>query len=541
MGIQEPQQPVQQQQPAPVAEQRLLNALIRPEKTENRLDEFDLFKKSAPMKTPASKPGASSAEMRKFFQSQANKDKPGLKPKSVDMDNPQKVYTRHAQEDTDAISRMARDLTGPGAPDAKRRAQRDQQRQKDRAQSDGRDHGPKWGVAEGPQDDPEDYRAHLLKTLPRMMNFLSKNVKGWKPTEEQYLAAIETGYQVMKHTGDVQQAGKAMSDELNTLHRMSQNKSGMMEAYGPYGKKSAADLERIKKYKEREAKRTVPGQLRKPGTANKSNYDNDSALSYFSKINQGVAEGEQDPQSELKMINQKLKDAYKRVRNNSSVSIGWYMSEVKALNARREELIKQLRQGVAEGSVDAASATPAKNERGRFTAWDDDEPMRLKCEDGEFRTIQEINMLRQKIGMKPFSIKSQQGMMEAPKSAAVRLGNAIKRVQGTTAASQARSVIPSSIPKPEPKPQEKQVTKELKTGPAAHFTPKDAHVKRGQFVGGESKKKGADGKACWDGYRYNGTKNGKDSCVKVSEDIENIMSTLINKIVVNEAIQNNNR
>jgi hypothetical protein len=34
----------------------------------------------------------------------------------------------------------------------------------------------------------------------------------------------------------------------------------------------------------------------------------------------------------------------------------------------------------------------------------------------------------------------------------------------------------------------------------------------------ESKKiKGADGKACWDGYRYNGTKNGTDSCVKVKK------------------------
>ena len=64
---------------------------------------------------------------------------------------------------------------------------------------------------------------------------------------------------------------------------------------------------------------------------------------------EGVAEGPQDPQSELKLINQKLKDAYKHVRNNSSVSIGWYMSQVKELNARREELIKQLRQGVAEG------------------------------------------------------------------------------------------------------------------------------------------------------------------------------------------------
>ena len=57
----------------------------------------------------------------------------------------------------------------------------------------------------------------------------------------------------------------------------------------------------------------------------------------------------------------------------------------------------------------------------------------------------------------------------------------------------------------------------------------------------EAKKKGADGKACWDGYRYNGTKNGKDSCVKVSEDVQDVMDTLINKIIVNEAIQNNSK
>lgn len=29
------------------------------------------------------------------------------------------------------------------------------------------------------------------------------------------------------------------------------------------------------------------------------------------------------------------------------------------------------------------------------------------------------------------------------------------------------------------------------------------------------KKKGSDGKACWEGYRYQGTSNGKDRCVKV--------------------------
>jgi hypothetical protein len=57
----------------------------------------------------------------------------------------------------------------------------------------------------------------------------------------------------------------------------------------------------------------------------------------------------------------------------------------------------------------------------------------------------------------------------------------------------------------------------------------------------EAKKKGADGKACWDGYRYNGTENGKDKCVKVSEDVQDVMDNLINKIIVNEAIQNNRK
>jgi hypothetical protein len=33
----------------------------------------------------------------------------------------------------------------------------------------------------------------------------------------------------MKHTGDVQQAGKALMDKLNTLHRMSQGQQGVAE------------------------------------------------------------------------------------------------------------------------------------------------------------------------------------------------------------------------------------------------------------------------------------------------------------------------
>lgn len=29
--------------------------------------------------------------------------------------------------------------------------------------------------------------------------------------------------------------------------------------------------------------------------------------------------------------------------------------------------------------------------------------------------------------------------------------------------------------------------------------------------------KGVDGKACWKGYRYAGTKNGKDICIKITK------------------------
>lgn len=43
----------------------------------------------------------------------------------------------------------------------------------------------------------------------------------------------------------------------------------------------------------------------------------------------------------------------------------------------------------------------------------------------------------------------------------------------------------------------------------------------------EDKEKGVDGKACWKGYRYNGTENGKDKCVKVSESVDNSKNSSI--------------
>jgi hypothetical protein len=53
----------------------------------------------------------------------------------------------------------------------------------------------------------------------------------------------------------------------------------------------------------------------------------------------------------------------------------------------------------------------------------------------------------------------------------------------------------------------------------------------------KNKIKGADGKACWDGYRYNGTKNGKDDCVKIEEAEE--LFDLIEDEIENIAIKNN--
>jgi hypothetical protein len=58
-------------------------------------------------------------------------------------------------------------------------------------------------------------------------------------------------------------------------------------------------------------------------------------------------------------------------------------------------------------------------------------------------------------------------------------------------------------------------------------------ARAGDLVGGsesvetEAKIKGADGKACWKGYKYAGTKNGKDRCVPIGEAYETEMSKAI--------------
>jgi hypothetical protein len=50
----------------------------------------------------------------------------------------------------------------------------------------------------------------------------------------------------------------------------------------------------------------------------------------------------------------------------------------------------------------------------------------------------------------------------------------------------------------------------------------------------DEKIKGADGKACWPGYRYNGTENGSDKCVKIGEAWEMEMSHAISRLFENQ-------
>ena len=87
------------------------------------------------------------------------------------------------------------------------------------------------GVDENFANSAEAYRAHLIKTLPQIMKLFANIGKGWIPSKEQMLSAVDTAYRVMKHTGDVKQAGKVLMDELNTLYRMSQGKKGIDENF----------------------------------------------------------------------------------------------------------------------------------------------------------------------------------------------------------------------------------------------------------------------------------------------------------------------
>ena len=85
-----------------------------------------------------------------------------------------------------------------------------------------------------------------------------------------------------------------------------------------------------------------------------------------------------------------------------------------------------------------------------------------------------------------------------------------------------------------------------KLGSAAHLKGSMKRpAKAGDLVGGMEEEKQRLDPSCWKGYRKAGTKMKGgvrvNNCVPVSEGVENIMDNLINKIIVNEAVQNNRK
>ena len=94
-------------------------------------------------------------------------------------------------------------------------------------------------------------------------------------------------------------------------------------------------------------------------------------------------------------------------------------------------------------------------------------------------------------------------------------------------------------------------TPKNKLGSAAHLKGSMKRPARaGDLVGGaeesiEREEKQRLDPSCWKGYRKQGTKMKGgvrvNNCVPVSEGVENIMDSLINKIIANEAVQNNRK
>ena len=279
-------------------------------------------------------------------------------------------------EDNDVMSRMARDLTGPGAPAAKLRAQRDQQRQRDRAQSDGRDHGPKWDVAEG----------SLEANTPNPVVVI-QDLKG------NYLDKVNLSVAAQKYKlGNPQ-------DIKNQLAHQNHTTIGNYVVVSP-----------------------MTGQ---PG-------DN---------ITQGVAEGSEWETRHDEFVT--VGDRATPEQINKIVSaLGVAAKQASSKRGFLNQIVGKQSNGDLARMAQGADTLAKNIQRNSNAKPGTDERKEL----GQ-HLVYALSLLKRMSG--------EQGVAEAPKSAAVRLGNAIQRTQGKTAASQARSVIPSSIPKPEPKRDEK--------------------------------------------------------------------------------------
>ena len=153
-------------------------------------------------------------------------------------------YNSYMESATSPIKHMAMDLTSKGAPDAKRRAERDQQRMNNRAQSDGREHGPKWNVAEGnmPQSvikskqkyadmtAQEFHAAHQNKSEEELKSMAWRH--GYGKGSSHYVAKHKKGQSTMaeaKDPSEYDKEGEMAKGQLRTIIANAQRAHDMLK------------------------------------------------------------------------------------------------------------------------------------------------------------------------------------------------------------------------------------------------------------------------------------------------------------------------
>lgn len=417
----------------------------------------------------------------------------------------------------------------------------------------------------------DEYKQHLLKTLPDMLQFLSRTVKGWKPSKEELLAAVETGYNVMKRTGDVQQAGKAVMDELNTLHRMSQGQ-GIQEA----------SLDEIG-YSDQLGDLTVPhnkviagasqdGTIsQKPvmkyeqGNSTLFFFADDATISALILIADGnklraIKNFTGQPGQVFALLNYVVnmanirltitadepltKEGFNWVAKLINNPAGLKITDLEGnpINTKQlkdEWLKSKSSQGTESGDTGIVISESSQR-------W------KTKLKENESRLIPhlyfDVSNRKKKI--------ANEGDSKAIAHTAKSLENPPKVMQHRAKRDMDREkeLKYRDIAKRDDMQDEAMLPKSTfagsdknKLGPAAHLKGKMKRpARQGDLVGSmEEEKSLSNSNPCWKGYKPVGTKKkaGKTvpNCVPVSEDVEKIMSLLIERIVTNETVSNNKR
>jgi len=422
-----------------------------------------------------------------------------------------------------AMRHMAKDLTGHGSPIAKAAAQRDKKREQHGAQSHGRAEGPKWDAVEGQKQKKKKTSRSLSRYFFPGYGYYGGGDSGEDGGDggggESVKQGVAEGKE--KYNRELNQKGFFFEQEIDGVtYRVSNVKGGSdnIKIHALDKKQQVIGSVSFWRHQYQDGLESLSTQV-DPAWRGKGIATNMYAVMRMLGVNIHPATHQTDDGKKM----------WDKWRKNGDAK------HIKSMNAKMtgvaEGLGKQIHgtfQSMGDSFSDAHLAKgisyflQGRHQEGEN--W-----LRGKIpEKAQHAVFSKLKTLQAQPGVdinKNPNIQKyiddelvpwvkrqiQQGVAEARMSAAQRLWNAEQKQRAKSDASLART--PSSIPKPEPKKDEKIA----------------------------EKIKGTDGKACWKGKRYAGTKNGKDVCIPVSEDVENIMDALINKIVVNEAISNNRK